>query len=82
VMGVEYEALRRAAGDGTPTLLDTYGATSPAEFFAVATEAFLERPVRMRDRHPALYEVLRDYYGQDPAAWFTRGGGERPEPAS
>ena len=35
--------------------------------FAVATEAFFERPLDMRDHHPALYGVLQEYYRQDPA---------------
>lgn len=67
-MGAEYRALRAAAADGRATLLDHYGATNPAEFFAVATECFFEKSARMRARHPSLYEALRGYYGQDPAA--------------
>jgi Mlc titration factor MtfA (ptsG expression regulator) len=50
------------------TLLDPYGAENAAEFFAVATETFFELPEDLRDLHPELYEVLRDYYRQDPAA--------------
>ena len=46
----------------------TYGATDPGEFFAVATEVFFGRPVDLRDTKPQLYEVLSDYYRQDPAA--------------
>jgi Mlc titration factor MtfA (ptsG expression regulator) len=34
----------------------------------VATEAFFELPEDLRELHPALYEELRDYYRQDPAA--------------
>ncbi|MDH3583725.1 MAG: zinc-dependent peptidase, partial [Phycisphaerae bacterium] len=49
------------------TLLDKYGATEPAEFFAVATECFFEKPRQMAKRHAELYELLRDYYRQDPA---------------
>jgi Mlc titration factor MtfA (ptsG expression regulator) len=58
-----------------PTLLDTYGAESPAEFFAVATECFFSQPVQLRDRHPQLYEVLRDFYNQDSAARLQRSQG-------
>jgi Mlc titration factor MtfA (ptsG expression regulator) len=68
VMTREYEQLRAAAESGRPTLLDTYGAESHAEFFAVATEAFFERGLQMYARHPELYAVLSAYYGQDPAA--------------
>jgi Mlc titration factor MtfA (ptsG expression regulator) len=69
VLGAEYEALRRATDDAAPTLIDQYGATNPAEFFAVVTELFFERPVALRDRHPALYAELRSFYQQDPATW-------------
>jgi Mlc titration factor MtfA (ptsG expression regulator) len=56
------------AEQGRPSSLDTYGATNPAEFFAVATESFFEAPVNLREQHPELYEELRLYYQQDPAA--------------
>lgn len=68
VMTREYERLRREAEQGTPLVLDQYGATDHAEFFAVATEAFFEKPRQMCARHPELYAVLGEYYGQDPAA--------------
>jgi len=69
VLGAEYEELRRAADDNVPTLIDQYGAINPAEFFAVVTELFFERPIELRDRHPALYHELQSFYRQDPAAW-------------
>lgn len=49
--------------------LDPYAADDPVEFFPVAVEAFLERPIAVESRHPALYALLRDYLGQDPARW-------------
>jgi hypothetical protein len=49
------------------TLRD-YAGTNEAEFFAVAVETFFERPHRLRDKDPELYAMLRDYFGQDPAA--------------
>src|SRR3954447_168336 len=58
VMSREFEALRKADKTGTPSLLDSYGATNPAEFFAVVTEAFFERPRAMRAKQPALYTQL------------------------
>ena len=64
----EYLALRDRAEQGKPGLLDAYGATREAEFFAVATELFFDRPVDLRTRHPDLYEVLQAFYRQDPAA--------------
>src|SRR5829696_3370773 len=69
VLGAEFDALRHASESGSPTVLDDYGAENPAEFFAVATEAFFERPVELRAKHAALYDELRAFYRQDPAAW-------------
>lgn len=68
VLGREFARLARDAARNHRTDLDPYGATNPAEFFAVATEAFFERPRRLRARHPALYLQLQDFYRQDPAA--------------
>ena len=69
VLGRELEALRTAADAGEATLLDPYGAEDPAEFFAVATETFFEKGTELRRKHPQLYEELRRFYRQDPAAW-------------
>jgi Mlc titration factor MtfA (ptsG expression regulator) len=49
--------------------LDPYGGENPAEFFAVAVEAFFEIPQELRDRHREVYETLSAYFQQDPAAW-------------
>lgn len=57
--------------DGKRTVIDPYGATNPAEFFAVATEAFFEKPERLAARRPELYEEMRRYYGLDPREWFA-----------
>jgi MtfA peptidase len=65
----EYERLKEDAARGKVSVLDPYGAESPAEFFAVATEAFFEDPRELREHHLALYEELSRYYQQDPAAW-------------
>ena len=70
VLSREYAALKERAESGEPTLLDAYGATNPAEFFAVATETFFEKPLEMRREHPELYEELRGYYNLDPAEWM------------
>lgn len=68
ILGREYEALQRDADAGRHTVLDKYGATDPAEFFAVATECFFENPQQFRERHPELYDELKQYYRQDPAS--------------
>ncbi|NUO53656.1 MAG: zinc-dependent peptidase [Polyangiaceae bacterium] len=68
VMSAAYRRLReRTRLDGREVLRD-YGATNEAEFFAVATEAFFEKPKQMRRKHPELYETLKSYYRADPAA--------------
>jgi Mlc titration factor MtfA (ptsG expression regulator) len=66
VLGEEYSALRERVFRHQPTDLDPYGATNPAEFFAVATECFFQHPRRMKKRHPALYDELKLFYRQDP----------------
>jgi hypothetical protein len=71
VMSAELRALRHADDVGLPTVLDTYGATNPAEFFAVATEAFFERPLALQGRHPELFQELREFYRQDPSTYST-----------
>jgi Mlc titration factor MtfA (ptsG expression regulator) len=69
VMNEEFKALRAADEAGMPTLLDTYGATDPAEFFAVSTEVFFERPRALRARHPKLYAEFARFFRQDPASY-------------
>lgn len=44
-------------------VVDGYGSTNEAEFFAVATETFFERPEQLRTRLPALYGELARFYG-------------------
>ncbi|HVX13516.1 MAG TPA: zinc-dependent peptidase [Pirellulales bacterium] len=69
VVDDEYHRLVRASRQGQATLLNHYGASNRAEFFAVATECFFERPVALRELHAELYAILRDFYRQDPAQW-------------
>jgi MtfA peptidase len=71
VMRAEFDALQAAERRGEPTLIDQYGATDPAEFFAVITEAFFERPHALRARHPAMYEELARFYRQDPTTFVA-----------
>ncbi len=66
ILGDEFTALRDAAEHGRRSDIDAYGATNPAEFFAVVTEAFFERPASLRKKHPALYDELKLFYRQDP----------------
>jgi Mlc titration factor MtfA (ptsG expression regulator) len=69
VMNREFDALRaRLAGD-EPTLIERYAATNPAEFFAVTTELFFEKPGALVSERPELYEQLKRCYRLDPASW-------------
>jgi len=68
-LSVEFRELQKDARIGRHSLLDHYGATNPAEFFAVATETFFEKPGRMAENHPELYDVLKSYYRVDPREW-------------
>ena len=54
---------------GPEPFLDPYGATNPAEFFAVASETFFEAPNDLVEEHPELYDQLKIYYGLDPVSW-------------
>ena len=60
----------QAALDALP--LDPYAAESAGEFFAVASEGFFETPELLAPAYPALYEQLRLFYRQDPAARLQR----------
>ena len=63
---------------GAVTLLDQYGATNRAEFFAVATECFFERPGAMSRQHPDLYDLFSEFYRLDPRAWFPEDATSSP----
>lgn len=69
VLGAEYENLRGSKKKRRRSVMSKYGATNPAEFFAVATETFFEKPKQMQKRHPELYDELREYYQLDPLTW-------------
>ncbi len=69
VMTAAYARLQNQAERGRQGVLDHYGATDVAEFFACATETFFEKPRQMARKDGLLYEVLQDFYGQDPASW-------------
>lgn len=69
VMSEEFRELRDKVMHHKSDVLRAYGATNPAEFFAVATEAFFDNPLDMKRAHPKLYELLKDYYKLDPAQW-------------
>jgi MtfA peptidase len=65
----ETDRLRRGK-----SVLDPYAGENPSEFLAVAVEAFFEMPLDLRARHREVYEILADYFHQDPAAWDEARG--------
>jgi len=69
VLGREFDALLQRTLAQQPSLMSDYGATDPAEFFAVATEVFFEQPQRLAADHPALYGELAGFYRVDPVSW-------------
>jgi Mlc titration factor MtfA (ptsG expression regulator) len=66
----DFELLRRDTWWGYRDVLDPYGATNPAEFFAVATETFFEMPHALAARHPELYTEFLAYFRVDPRDWM------------
>jgi len=69
VLSREYERLRKRVDKGKKSVIDAYGASHPAEFFAVASEAFFEKPQQLRSKHPELYAELQKFYRVDPQEW-------------
>ena len=69
VMNREFDALRVRLARAQPSSIAPYAATSPAEFFAVATELFFEKPGALAAERPELYEQLKRCYRLDPSAW-------------
>ena len=69
LMEKEMERMRRGK-----SVIDDYGSDSPAEFLAVAVEAFFESALALRQRHRQVYEILAEYFRQDPAAWDDARG--------
>ena len=69
VMNQEFDALRARLARAEPGVIEPYAATSPAEFFAVTTELFFEKPAALAAERPQLYEQLMRCYRLDPASW-------------
>ncbi len=69
VMTHEFEQLQADMAQGFDTIIDPYGATNPAEFFAVTTEAYFQKSEALAHYHPALYQQLFTFYRVDPRDW-------------
>lgn len=69
VLSREYAALQMRIGDGRSSLINDYATTSPAEFFAVVSEVFFERPLDLAGGFPGLYAEFSGYYRVNPLSW-------------
>ena len=63
-----FELFRKDVRRRKRTAIDPYAAESPAEFFAVMSEAFFEIPFTLRQEYPEVYRQLAAFYRQDTAA--------------
>ena len=71
VMSNDYKQLKKELKLNIKDVMDFYGATNPAEFFAVATETFFEKPLELKEKHSSLYDELSDFYKVNPIEWFN-----------
>ena len=69
IFSKEFATLQEKKKKHKGSVFNKYGATNPAEFFAVVTEAFYEKPRQFHKKHPELYEEMKDYYKVDPVEW-------------
>jgi len=69
VLSAEFAKLQEQASNNEPSLFSYYGATNPAEFFAVSSEVFFERPQELAAHYPELYRELSEFYRINPLSW-------------
>jgi Mlc titration factor MtfA (ptsG expression regulator) len=74
VLNAEFNVQQQKWANGVDDVIDSYGATSPAEFFAVVTETFFEKPHQLEHHHPKLYEQFKQCYLLDPKQWSKDKG--------
>jgi len=72
VLSKEYESFQIRVNRRSNSVIDAYGAESPSEFFAVATESFFEKSLQMKQKLPDLYQQFKKFYNLDPAEWRER----------
>ncbi|HHM05660.1 MAG TPA: zinc-dependent peptidase [Gammaproteobacteria bacterium] len=64
-----YADMAAAVERGDETMMDPYAVENPAEFFAVASEMFFERPGALKAGYSRVHEQLLAFYGYDPSPW-------------
>ena len=69
VMAAEFQALQRRLAVDEPRLIEAYAATNPAEFFALLSELYFEKPLELAQQHPSVYAQFRALYGVNPLDW-------------
>lgn len=69
VLAKAYQQLKMQLSYNMPHVIHSYGATNEAEFFAVVTETFIEKPTALKQENPELFNLLHDYYGFNPLDW-------------
>ncbi|QYK02466.1 zinc-dependent peptidase [Shewanella psychrotolerans] len=69
IMAKEYASLQYKANHQEFSIFNYYGATNPAEFFAVVTETFFEKPIEFSQLHPILYQQMSHFFKLDPVNW-------------
>lgn len=69
IMQDAFLVLQQQVAMGQHSLIDYYGASHPAEFFAVITEVFFEQPHQLAQIHPELYHLLSRFYRLNPLSW-------------
>jgi len=62
IMSSAFEDFQKHPKDG----LDRYGATNPAEFYAVLSEVFFETPDLLINAYPEIYELMTQFFLQKP----------------
>ena len=69
IMKPEFDRLVKRSQKNKRSVMDHYGAENPAEFFAVVTETFYEKPTQLKRNHQELYDLFKKYYGVNPVEW-------------
>ena len=70
VLGHEFQALQERLAQAETGLIEPYAATHAAEFFAVVSELFFEKPAELALAHRALFAEFCGYYGVNPLHWM------------
>lgn len=65
----EFQSFIKKIARHRKDVIDEYGGTNPAEFFAVCTETFFEKPYQLVKQHKELFDMFIEFYRVDPREW-------------